>query len=61
MNNITQSDHDNLADIAWFIKGLNFRVDAIEESPFSSSHEESLKNVLRAIKDELNKAKRESK
>lgn len=51
---ITQTDHDNLADIAWFIKGLRF---ANDNSPFGEYHEESLRKVMSHLRDMLSDTK----
>ena len=51
---ITQNDHDNLADIAWWIKGYRAAADAGDSScPFYEDHINSLEKVLIRLKKEL--------
>jgi len=47
-------DYDNLADIAWFIKGLNFA----EGSPFCKDHEKTLEHILGGLRNQLSDQKK---
>jgi len=46
MNEITQTDIDNLADVAWFIKGWVLSFDC----PFTAFHSVSLSKVMENLK-----------
>jgi hypothetical protein len=44
---ITLSEHDNLADIAWYIKGLI----AAGDTTFDRDHVDALKSAMREFKE----------
>lgn len=53
LKSLTQLDYDNLADIAWFIRGLNYS----EKTPFCEDHEKTIEHVLGGLRNKLNDEK----
>jgi hypothetical protein len=49
-----QLDHDNLADIAWWLKGYKAGADnTFNGCPFNDAHSESLSRILRHLKEHI--------
>lgn len=57
MIKITLADHDNMADIAWFLKGWRHGDDGC---PFGSSHEESFRKVMENLKEQIRREEKEA-
>jgi hypothetical protein len=49
LTDLTELDRLNLADIAWFIRGLNFGKEK-QDQPFDDAHFNTLERVIVAIR-----------
>jgi hypothetical protein len=56
MSELTEEDRLNLADIAWFMRGLNYGKEK-HDQPFADYHFNSLEKAIEAIRDQVIKSK----